>query len=209
MTTPEILQLARLKLLEVQDDIVADDTLLIYANLAFGDVIKRSFPNSSITSQVLNFVDGEVDVPLDFGTLYTDAVDGFGNIYPEVSISGFARQNGGRAITVSGGKIKTSPSTTASLTVSYYPTYPALSLSQNPTINDYLHEPIVYGILERAFEDLQDPELSLFYKNKYEKMLTDKLSNLSVYEENAQYGGVMFNPLTIISPNNNSSPNTW
>jgi len=209
MTTQQILSLARKKLLELQDEIVEDSTLLIYANLTHEDVVKRSFPNNAIVSDTVTFVDGVGDLPVNFGTLYSDALDANGNVFPEVSIADFGRLNSGNGITVSGGQLKASPISTTSLTINYYPTYPTLTADIDPQIDSYLHEPIVYGIIARAFEDLQDPELSLFYENKYEKMLTEKLSKLSAYEENAQHGGTMFNPISIINNNGYSNPDSW
>ena len=122
MTTQQIITLARTKLLEVQDEIVKDDTLLIYANLAYQDIIKRSFVNNAIISEDINFVNGEADLPVLFGTLYSDAMDASGNVFSEVSISDFPRYGGNNAITISGGKILVSPSSTSTLRINYYPT---------------------------------------------------------------------------------------
>lgn len=203
MTTDQITSLVRIKLLENSTEIVADATLLIYANLAYKDVIKRAFPNNSVTSATVNFTSGVGSLPAGFGTLYTDVVDSQGNIYPEVSISDFVRklQNGENAVCVEEGELKISPVSVASASIKYYPTYTALSSGSTPSIDEYLHEPIVYGTLSRAFEDLQDFELSKYFGEKYETMLTDKLAHLSNYEEDAQRGNVMFNGIQLISNN--------
>lgn len=200
MTTNEIVQLARLKLLESGSEIITDETILIYANLSYKDVIKRAFPNNSVKSAVLSFVNGVATPPADFGTMYADPVDSHGNFYPEVSIAEFVRalQDGVQATTFEQGEIKVSPTTVTSLNVKYYPTYPTLTSVQNPTIDEYLHEPIVYGILSRAFEDLQDPELAQFNLLKYEKMLTERTGYLSNYEEDPQRGNQMFNGIRIM-----------
>jgi hypothetical protein len=131
------------------------------------------------------------------------------NVFPEVSIADFLRQNGANAVTIEGGEIKVSPDSTASLNIKYYPTYATLTTSVNPTIDDYLHEPIVYGILARAFEDLQDPESSQLYANKFTAMLNERIESLSNYEEDAQKGNVMFNGINIIGGGHNSDPNRW
>lgn len=211
MTTAQILALVRAKILEEEDDIINDDTLLIYANLAYKDVIKRTFPSNSILTATVSFTNGVGAFPSLFGTLYTDALDANGNVFPELSIADFARNNSGNAITVEGGTLKVLPTTTASLVVKYYPTYPTLNTSTpvNPTIDEFLHEPIVYGTIYRAFEDLQDFELAQFYEAKFTNMLSEKLSALSNYEETAQKGGAMFNGINIIGGGSASDPNHW
>lgn len=200
MQTNEIVKLARLKLLESGSEIITDETILIYANLSYKDVIKRAFPNNSIESATLSFTAGVATPPADFGTMYADAVDNHGNFYPEVSIAEFLRREQGseQAVTLEQGEVKVSPKTVTSLNVKYYPTYPTLTSSQNPTIDEYLHEPIVYGILSRAFEDLQDPELAQFNLLKYEKMLTERTGYLSNYEEDPMRGNALFNGIRIM-----------
>lgn len=211
MTTSEILTLARAKLLEESTDILSDATLLIYANLAHKDVIKKAFPNSAITTATITFTSGSGTLPVLFGTLYTDAYDTNNNIFPEVSISDFVRNLADNisCVTIEGGAMKVSPSTTSSLIIKYFPSYATLTASVNPTIDEYLHEPIVYGILARAFEDLQDFELSQFYENKFTAKLDEKLNILSNYEEDAQRGGVMFNGINLLGGGNNNNPDGW
>lgn len=211
MTTEQILSLSRLKLLESGTEIISDATLLIYTNLAHKDVIKRAFPNTSVTTATVAFTSGVGTLPTTFGTLYTDAYDTNNNIFPEVSISDFIRNNasGINSVVIEAGTIKVSPSTTASLNIKFYPTYSTLTSIVNPTIDEYLHEPILYGTLARAFEDLQDPEMSVFYENKFEKMMEKKLNTLSNYEEDAQRGGQLFNGIQIIGGGVNSDPDHW
>lgn len=211
MTTAQITSLVRLKLLESGTDIISDATLLIYANLAHKDVIKKAFPNSAVTTATVTFTAGVGTLPATFGTLYTDAVDSNDNIFPEVSIADFVRKlaSGENCVTIESATIKASPTTTASLIIKYYPTYSALTASVDPTIDEYLHEPIVYGTLARAYEDLQDPELSQFYSNKFDTMLDKKLSVLSNYEENAERGGQMFNGINILGNGTSQDPDKW
>lgn len=211
MTTNEITALARKKLLEEGTELIADDTILTYANLSHKDVIKKAFPKNSILEATIAFTAGSGSLPSLYGTLYTDTYDSEGNVFPEVSIADFIRRNdvGINAVTIEGGVMKVSPSDTSSLTVKYYPTYPTLTTAVNPTIDEYLHEPIVYGILYRSFEDLQDPELAQFYKNIYVDMLTDKIDTLSNYEEDSQRGGQMFNGINIVGGGSNNDPNKW
>jgi len=101
-------------------------------------------------------------------------------------------------ITVEGDNIKVYPVATSTLDIKYYPVFATLTAGSNPSINEYFHEAIVYGILARAFEDLQDQELASLYDSKYEVMITKKTSIQSNYEEGNQRGGVMFNYVKLI-----------
>lgn len=192
LTTIQILSLARTKLLEQTTEIISDENILIYANLTYQDLIKRIFTNDKVTSATLTFTNGSVATPSLFGTLYGSAQDSAGNQFEEVSIEDFDNKVLERMITVEGGNIKVYPTTTASLSVKYYPTFAALSAGNNPSINEYFHECIVYGILERAFEDLQDESLSGYYKQKYEGEVMKRTAVQSNYEEGNQRGGQMF-----------------
>ena len=192
MTTSQILQLVRAKILESTSEIVTDDTLLIYANLVKEDIVKRVFPNNQIASATITFTNGVGTLPTDFGTLYGDAFKDLGNYFPELSIDDFQKKTTSQAVTIEGGEIKVYPTETASLTIKYYPTYPDVSLSVNPTFDAYFHEPMIPGILARVQEDLQDEELANLYNVKYENMLNQRIANQSNYEENNCRAGQMF-----------------
>jgi hypothetical protein len=192
MTTSQILSLVRSKILESTSDIITDATLLIYANLTKDDIVKRAFPNNQIKSATITFTNGVGTLPTDFGTLYDDATKSQGDYFPELSIADFNKQTLGQAVTIEAGTIKVYPTTIATLDIKYYPTYPDLTDSVNPTFDRYFHEPIVYGILTRAYEDLQDEQLSDKYSVKYENMLNQKIANQSNYEEGNRRGGQMF-----------------
>lgn len=193
MTTLEILRLAKRKLLEVTTDVMPDDILLIFANQAYQDVYKRAFPMSDVTSTTLTMTAGASTLPSNFGTMYGDAVDSSDNFYPEVPIEDFHREQLDRMVTVEAGELKVYPVDVTSLTVRFWPKPDALTNAINPTIDEYLHEPIVYGILWRAHEDLQDEELATFFKQKFNNELNEKLAVQSTYEETNQRGAVMFN----------------
>lgn len=192
LTTNQILSLARAKLLEQTEEIITDATLLIYANLTYQDLIKRTFTSNKILSSTVAFTLGEGALPATFGTMYGSAQDAYGNIFEEVSIEDFDNKVLERMITVEGGEFKVYPVETASLNIKYYPKWADLSLSQNPEIDEYFQELIVYGILTRAFEDLQDEQLAINYSNKYETEFQKKSSAQSNYEEGNQRGGQMF-----------------
>lgn len=192
LTTNQIITLARAKLLEATTEVISDETILIYANLTNQDIIKRVFTNDKILSSTVNFTSGTGSLPLLFGTLYGSAQDSEGNVFEEVSIEDFDNKTLNRMITIEGGNFKIYPTETSSVDIKYYPISETLTASVNPTINEYFHECIVYGILERAFEDLQDQELSSYYKAKYENMILNKLAVQSNYEEGNQRGGQLF-----------------
>lgn len=199
LTTLQILSLARTKLLESTTEIISDENILIYANLTYQDLIKRIFTNDKILSATLTFTSGSVATPTLFGTLYGSAQDSGGNIFEEVNIEDFDNKVADRMITIESGTIKVYPTTTASLSIKYYPTFAELTAGSNPSINEYFHECIVYGILERAFEDLQDESLSQYYKQKYEGEVAKRTAVQSNYEENNQRGSVMFSWQNLIN----------
>lgn len=192
LTTTQITNLARIKLLESTSEIVSDDTILIYANLTYQDLIKRIFTNNKILTATVNFTNGVGSLPTLFGTLYGSAQNSGNQTFEEVTIEDFDNNSLPYMVTIEGGQIKAYPTTTPSLTIKYYPTFAPLTSGSNPSIDEYFHECIVYGILERAFEDLQDESLSSFYRSKYESMVTSKTGIQSNYEEGNQKGGQMF-----------------
>lgn len=201
-TTAQLIAYARSKLLEEEATLIDDAKLLAYANFAYEDLQRRAFPNSAIKSATVTFVAGlSTNLPADFGTLYTEGQRDAYNIFPEVSLADFLRNTGENAITVDGAFLRISPNTTTSLNIRYYPKFAALALLpvQDPQIDSFLHELIIYGILWRALEDLQDEELSKYYRTKFEDELKIKVEALSNYEEYNQSGGQMFNPIQIIS----------
>lgn len=212
LTTTQIITLARAKLLETTPEILTDETLLIYANLTYHDLIKRTFTADSILSATVAFTNGVGTLPAGFGTLYGSAQDTGNRQFEEVSIEDFDNKTLSCMVTIEGGQIKAYPTTTATLNIKYYPTFDNLTItpSTTPGINEYFHELIVYGILSRAFEDLQDEELAMTYDKKYENGLLKKTSVQSNYEENNQRGGQMFTEQNLISGNNGfGSANYW
>lgn len=199
MTTNEILQSARRKILESTTEVVSDESILLYTNLTYQDVYKRSFPSDQILSATISFTSGTGTLPTQFGTLYGDAVEpNTTNYFPELSIDDFDKRTLPQSVTIEGGSIKVYPTTIASLNIKYYPTFPTLTTAVNPTINSYFHEPIVYGVVSRAFEDLQDQSLSKFYLDKYEALLEQRIANQSMYEEGNQRSGQMFAEQSLI-----------
>lgn len=211
LTTNQIISLARAKLLEQTTEILTDATLLIYANLTQQDIYKRVFPNSHILSATVALTNGVGTLPTRFGTLYGSGLDSSENTYEEVSIEDFDNKTLNRMMTVESNTLKVYPTSVSSIDIKYYPTFADISAGSNPTIDSYFQELIVYGILARAFEDLQDEALSIFYSGKYETELEKRIKIQSNYEENNVRGGQMFTEQRLISDSGGitfgSSPN--
>lgn len=192
MTSTNIITIARNKLLETTTELLKDEILYIYANLTQEDIAKKTFTNDKIKSATVAFTSGVGTLPTDFGTLYGDAFDTANNFYPEMTIEDFAKKIREYGVVIEGGQIKVLPDTTSSLTIKYWPTFADMTSAVNPSIPTYFHELIVYGILYRAFEDLQDWELSKFFREKYESELRQKIETMSNYEEGNQRSSEMF-----------------
>lgn len=192
MTTNEILATVREKIVEEGEEIIDTAKLLRYVNEAYMDVWKQVFANSDIATVVVALTSGAGTLPANVGTLYGDATDTAGNLYPEVSIEDFHRRTLERMVTIEAGQLKVYPTTVASLTIRFWPKPDTLIAGNTPSINAYFHEPIVYGTLERCFEDLQDEDLASYYAAKFEKKLAQRIANQSAYEETNQRGAVMF-----------------
>ena len=84
LTTNQIITLARNKLLEQPTEIISEDTILIYANLTYQDLIKRTFTNDKILSASITFTNGIGTLPTLFGTMYGSAMDSGNNQFEEV-----------------------------------------------------------------------------------------------------------------------------
>lgn len=211
LTTNNITTIARKRILETTNEVIDDATILIYANLTQQDIYKKAFPNNQILTATVTFTNGVGTLPTYFGTLYGDAFQSISNVFPELSIDDFQKQTLAQAVTIEGGTIKVYPTSTTSLTIKYYPTFPEISSSVNPTIDSYFHELIIDGIVYRAQFDLQDPELGTFYKQKYDTDLAEKIAIQSNYEEGNQRAGQMFSEQTLITDNgsNIGNPNLF
>jgi len=194
LTTNQITAAIRRKLLEESTDLVTSETVLLNANLTYEDLKMRSFSNDQILTATISLTSGVGSLPADFGTLYGA---GFASTtdkdpFTEKSISDFDRDISERGMTIIEGDLHVKPSDTTSIIVRYYPTYDDLTTSQNPELNSYLHELIIYGALWRIHEDLQNESLSEFYRTKYEEEVTKRLAVLSNYQEDNQGGNEFF-----------------
>lgn len=205
MTSLEIANAVRRKVLETSTEIISDTTLYLYMNLAQLDVYKRIYPNSAITTATVTCVAGVCTLPTDFGTLYGEAYDTSNNSYEEVSIADFKRAEFDRAVTIESGTLKVSPTTVASLSIKYYPKPATITSVVNPSIDEFFHEPIIYGTIYRIQEDLQDETLTQFYQARFKQEMQDRLEAQSTYEETNQRGGSFFTEQSLISDNGYAS----
>lgn len=199
MTSIEIADSIRRKILETGGEIITDATLYSYMNLAYQDVYKRIYPNSDITTATVTFTSGVGTLPNDFGTLYGEGYDTSKNSFNEVSIADFKREEFDRAMTVENGTLKVYPTTTPSLSIKYYIKPPTLTSAVNPTIDDFFHEAIVYGATYRCHEDLQDETLGQFYRGLFKQEMMDRLEAQSTYEETNQRGGAFFTEQRLVN----------
>lgn len=194
LTTQQILQGVRKKLLEETNEILSDADLLLNVNLAYDDLRYSSFTNDQIQSATVNFTNGVGSLPSDFGTAYGKAFKSNTDrtSYTEQSIEQFENREQDFAFTIKGGQIYVLPTTTASFLLNYFPSYAELTLVQNPEIHPFLHELIMYGAMYRVYEDLQNEAMSEYYRNKYQQEFELKTAKLSNYQEDNMGGNSMF-----------------
>lgn len=192
MTTNEIIATARRKVLETTDEIVSSDAALLYANQSYIEVYKQVVTANKVASETVVCSAGVCTLPATYGRMYTNAIDQNNREFTEVSIADYLSDDSGYYYTIENGTIKVSEDDVTSLTVRFYAKPETLSATVNPTIDEYFHEVIMYGVVWRMHEDLQDEELATFYQNKFTDELKRRMSNQSNYEESNQRGGQMF-----------------
>lgn len=201
MTSQQIANAIRSKLLEQTSDLVTDDMLFLNMNLAYDDLKIGSFTNDQIKSATIALTSGVGTLPTDFGTLYGPAYISLTDKTPlnEKSIADFDRaEEGEYGITIEQGQIRVNPSSLSSVLIKYYPTYAALTPTQDPEINSYLHELIIYGAIYRIHEDLQNEAMRAYYETVYRTKFLEKTSALQNYETDNSDGGQLFNGIRII-----------
>lgn len=186
--------------MEQTSDLVTDENLYININLAYDDLKIGSFTNDQIKSATVALTAGVGTLPTDFGTLYGVAYASSTDKSPfeELSIADFDREIERQCMTIEGGVLKVKPDSTAQVLIKYYPTYAALTFVQNPEINNYLHELIIYGAMYRIYEDLQDASMRAYYEGVYEQKFAKKTGALQNYQEDNADGGALFNGIRII-----------
>lgn len=195
LTTNQILEDVRKKVLEESTELLEDSQLLMYANEAYKDLIYRTFTNDQILSSTIALTSGVGSLPADFGTLYGPGYQSTTDRTPfiEKSIADFDRTPTENGITIEGNEIKVNPNTTSQIIIKYYPSYASLSASQNPELHEYLHELIIYGALYRAHEFLQNEANAQYYRQIYDEEFAKRTSAISNYQEDNAGGGEMFN----------------
>lgn len=200
LTSNQILSAIRRKVLEQSNDLVTDDILYMNMNLAYDDLKIATFTPDQIESATIALTNGIGTLPANFGTLYGVGYKSTTDKTPfeEKSIADFYRDETIEGLTIEGGQIKVSPNTTPQIIIKFYPSYDALTSVQNPELNGYLHELIIYGAMYRIHEDLQNESMAEYYKGVYDTELTKKTSKLSNYQEDNADGGQMFNGIRII-----------
>lgn len=202
MTTAQILKLARRKLLEATTEIFSDDDLLLYANISKDELAKRFLGKSLIKKTTLTFVNGYADKPSDYNGLryaYPSA-DSKDFQFRSTNSEDFRKERFNRMLTIEGNKFRVYPESTQTVEMIYWAKLADLGISPeiiNPPeeLDDLLHELISYGIVWRAFEDLQDFELSRFFKDKWEADFELKKMTLNELDRGADESFELFEPL--------------
>jgi hypothetical protein len=196
LTTTQIQDAIRRKILEESTDIVTDATILLNINFTYDDLKFRTFTNDQLDQATITLANGVGTLPATFGTAYgvgfastTDKTP-----YNERSLPDFDRSVDEYAFTIDkrNNQILVTPTSTPELILRFWPTYAALTTSQNPELNEYLHELLIYGAMARIHEDLQNEQLSDYYEQKYEEKLAKKISALSNYDEENMGGNEFF-----------------
>ena len=200
LTSIQIADATRRKILEKTATLVDDATLYMNMNLAYDDLKIKSFTNDQIESATIALTAGVGTLPANFGTLYGPGYKTSTDKTPfeEKSIADFYRDQTVEGMTIEGGQLKVSPDTTAQILIKFYPSYDALTSAQNPELNGYLHELIIYGAMYRILEDLQSESLAEYYKGVYKEEFKEKISSLSNYQQDNADGGQMFNYIRIV-----------
>jgi len=199
LTTKDILKLIRIKILEQTDEVVLGTTIISYLNLTYQDIQIKSQDKSRIATSSISIVLNEGTLPTDFGTQLGKPKNQNGEIVSILGLQDFRRSlKTDLVCTIMNGKVLVKEdSKISSLVMDYYKSYLPLSVSQDPETNAYFDECLIYGAVYRAMEDIQDHELSIYFKNIYDNMLVEKMAMLSAYQEQSQES-TMFNGITII-----------
>jgi len=199
LTTKDILKLIRIKILEQTDEVVLGTTIISYLNLTYQDIQIKSQDKSRIATSSISIVLNEGTLPTDFGTQLGKPKNQNGEIVSILGLQDFRRSlKTDLVCTIMNGKVLVKEdSNISSLVMDYYKSYLPLSVSQDPETNAYFDECLIYGAVYRAMEDIQDHELSIYFKNIYDNMLVEKMAMLSAYQEQSQES-TMFNGITII-----------
>jgi hypothetical protein len=196
LTTTQIQNAVRRKLLEEGTELVSDETLLLNMNLAYDDLRYRTFSKDQLQKATITLSNGVGTLPANFGTAYANgyASETDNQTYVEKTLSDFDLYDNDYcyAVDLANNQILVTPSSTSQLILRFWPSYDALSSSQNPEINGYFHELIIYGALSRIHEDLQNEALAVFYDGKYEEGLVKKTNALSNYEDDNVGGNEFF-----------------
>lgn len=191
-STTTLISLARKKMLEESTEVLEDATLVTYAQFTYADIVMAMRDQAKIKTAVVAFSSGVGPFPSDFGALYGNAYANSSSIFPEVSIADFTRELLEQSIVVDGGQFKIYPSTTATVNIKYYPSFADITQSVDPSIDSFFQELIIYGIMMRAYEDLQDEAMSAYYEQKFKTKLADKTAMFNDFKSNSQEGGQMF-----------------
>lgn len=203
-TTQKLIAEAREIILETTDEIVDDDTLLLYANLTKDDIAMRVPAKEFRQVFTVNFVGGLGAIPTNFVSVYKvrdTAVVGTGNDFDNYERDEFLGANFDYGLSQINGQFAVYPTSTPVLYIDAFISVPDMTDGDGdlPTgVPSYLQELIIPGIVYRALRKLQEDNRANFYQGLYESELSKKSSAISNIQEQGQQDGALFTPIRIL-----------
>ena len=189
MTTQQIIIDTRKRLLEVGIGIFTDDELIGWANLVLTKLSGEILEQTRIKKTTLSFTSGIAVLPTDFLSFY------FAKDYDWTTIEDFENEITDKMLCRIGSEIYVKPTNTTSLGFYYYKKPLILNIltpTVEPEVDQLLHEAIVLGTMVRAFEAMQEIELSNAYSVKYALLVNEEKQVVSILEERYK-GKPLFN----------------
>lgn len=197
--------MARNKILEKTEVIFSDAQLLLFANQSKDDIALKAPNQDHLTMTTLGFVAGLATKPTDFQTHYLtkdSSTPGVGNEYFWMNIKDFqkgvATTGLTRLISQMGSNLQIFPVENKTLYTWYYKKLPDMALADVCPLQQGFQEACMYGIVYRAFEDLQDFELGKYFETIYKTKIIEKGRDISLSDENSRNNGALFNGIQII-----------
>jgi|GEM_PF-3837892 len=184
MTKQKIIQDVRKRLLELSSGVFTDEDLILWADNAQTEISQEFLSQDRIKSAVLTFTDGEADLPSDFLSFY-HAENGF----VWVNLEDFKRDVFSNMLARKENKVLIKPANTSSVVLWYFKkpkSFGLLSDTEEPELPSLLHEGIVLGTVSRAYEMMQEFEISNLYLQKYRAFVEMAKRSISHLEERGE-----------------------
>jgi hypothetical protein len=194
MTTQSIITDIRKRLLELSTGVFSDSDLITWMNLTQTKLSNEILDQNRIKKTTLAFTSGIASLPSDFISFY------FAKDYEWVTIEDFENDTFENMLCRQESNIYIKPTNIISLNIYYYRKPLDLSIltpTVEPELPTVLHEAIILGAMIRAFEAMQEIELSNAYMNKYQLLVNEAKQAISILEERFK-GKPLFNYTKLI-----------